>query len=258
MAGFGVKVKDKDFRKLVTTIKGSGRYIEERIESTGPEIAMAASAMILNAIRTQMSNPQIGAFMAPRTKITPIISGHTVVLEIEGKTEGEAGHPPRSDGSIPKVKNNDVNLWITHEFGVPSDGASGTFTYEKDVGGVTAQRTVRGHGVGSPYVGEIRRIITGMTDAISQVAMTVAGIAAVSAVADVVSAGTGGKVKLDKSAKAALSALNINPALLATYGINQAFVSSRGQINYLGSTGAGNYKTFVSGKRFGLPTTINR
>lgn len=252
---FKINVDTKKAGQILVRLAAESRAMARDLESYAPEIADVAAEFILGEIRTGLPEG-IGDFMADRTKIDIAHSGHTITLTISGMSEGEAGHPPSRHG-VPKVKNPATNLWMTHEFGIPSGGGGGgsLWTYTKDVGGVKSTRSgVAGYGRGSPYVGAIAKLATSITEQLNVVLRPIGAIAGNNVIADVIESATQGKVIIERSAMAALRRAGVSAAALAAMGVVKVSVTSRGQINLLGTTGGGR-RHFISGGG-GVPTTI--
>lgn len=255
---YNVKVVSKDLDHFLAVISAKGGRFKERLAQEGPVMGQAVAETIMNAIATQMPNDRIARFMSNRTKIDVISSESQVTLVIGGLTEGEV--PPdrraRSDGTIPQVSSPDVNLWLTHEFGVPSDGSYSTEEYEKDVGGVKVVRKGTAYGHGSPYVGEIRKIVKSITGQLEGVLRGFGAIIGTQIAGEIIETASRGRVQIDPRAIPALQRAGISEAFLAGLKVIKVNVSKRGQINLIGRSQAGAGRFISGGGR--VPTTINR
>lgn len=252
---FKITVQSKKTDAIILKLAATSNRLAADLQNYAPEIAEVAGELIIAEIREKLPEG-IGDFMANRTKVEATYSGTSILLTISGMTEGEAGHPASRSG-VPRAKDG-ANLWLTHEFGRPTSGTLGN--YQKDVGGVTSIRSTRSlgsgkYGRGSPYVGAIRNMIPSITAQLNIALRPVGAIAANNVLADYIETGTRGRVKIDRSARAALNRAGIGFEALAAIGVVRVSVSSTGQINLLGSTG-GSRRHFISGKGLGVPTTI--
>jgi len=260
MAGFRAKfeVDYSEVDTVVASLRSIGNGFSHNILEHAEQSGEAVGNIIIDAIRTRMPNSGIGNFMADRTKIEVETSSNRIDVIISGMTESEAGHPPRTDGSIPRVSSGDVNLWNTHEFGIPSDGSSTEDqNYKKDSGGVSVVRDGTEYGVGSPYVGAVKKVINSLSSEIKGLLSAYNAVVSNTFIADVIEIKTEGKIKIDRSAAAAFRRAGVSSTTLASLGVARAKVTSRGQILLFGPTQTGAAGAFVSGKGL-VPTTINR
>lgn len=260
MAGFRAKfeVDYSEVDTVIASLKSVGAGFSENILEHAEQSGEAVGNLIIDSIRTRMPNEGIGNFMANRTKIEVETSASRIDIIISGMTEGEAGHPPRTDGSIPSVSSPDVNLWNTHEFGIPSDGSSDDDqNYKKDSGGVSVVRDGTEYGVGSPYVGAVKKVIDGLSAEVKSLLSAYNAVVSNTFIADVIEIKTEGKIRIDRSAASAFRRAGVSNATLAALGVASAKVTSRGQILLFGPTQTGAAGAFVSGKGL-VPTTIRK
>lgn len=243
-----------DLIEMVDDIAKGATMYSTALRAASPALAEAASRAILQAINDV---PIIGPFMAPRTKVETTISGGLITLSVRGMSEGEAGHPPRSDGTVPIVSNDSVNLWNVHEYGRQGDGQSGTQQYVKDSGGVSVVRTATAPGSQGEYTGVVGHTINSLTAQLSTILSAVGAIAASNAAGIIIETASRGKIQVDKRAESALRRAGVDRSALASLGVVKVSVTQSGQINLLGMTQTG-ATTFISGKSFRVPTTINR
>lgn len=250
-----VELDDKKVERLVGSLALSGKYLEDSVENMADELGQIAKGAVLTAIYNQMSNPEIGRFMFNRTDVKVSFSKGVAVLNVTGLPEGSVPNPARSDGTIPQVSSPNVNLWMTHEFGVPTSGGdSQKMVYEKDDGGVKVVRNGAAYGMGSPYVGEIRGIIAGIGPALERAFRVFAKGKAYAAMGQVLKVG-GMDINVNAFALSKIRDMGGDLSSLKKLGIDKVDVTARGQINYLGSNPGGT-RRFISGKAEGLPTTI--
>lgn len=260
MAKFNAKfeVDYSEVDTVIASLRSIGSGFSENILEHAEQSGEAIGNLVIDSIRTKMPNIGIGNFMADRTKIEVETSGSRIDIIISGMTEGEAGHPPRSDGSVPKVSSADVNLWNTHEFGIPSEGSRDEEqNYQKDAGGVSVVRDGTEYGVGSPYVGAVKKIVDGLSKEVKDLLSAYNAVVSNTFIADVVEIKTEGKIKLDRTAASAFRRAGISNATLASLGVASAKVTSRGQILLFGPTQTGAAGAFVSGKGL-IPTKITK
>jgi len=253
---FKVKVDDEEARAIVARIEGTTKKHRAQIQSEGYGLGLAARQFILNRIAEDLGEG-IGPFMAARTKIEITVSGSSIILNISGMSEGEAGHPPRSDGTVPQVSSPDVNLWMVHEYGRNRDESQDQVTYRKDIGGKTVQRYGTAITASSPYIGSIRSLVQSLAVQLNPFLVGVAAISASNIAAENITKATGGKVQIDRSARAALRRAGVSATSLAQMGVHKVTVTSRGQILVIGKTPTGAGR-FMSSKSLGIPTSINR
>lgn len=248
---------DKELGEFAVRLRAATKLAQSKVEMNAPIMAEAASNIILEAIESDLAGSKsFGAFMAPRTKIDVTYSGASIILNVSGMTEGEAGHPPRYDGSEVRAKDSD-NLWALHEFGSTSEGHTSSLTFNKDVGGVTVHRKGKAHGAGSPYKGAVRSLIRGLTPQLNEVLRGLGGMVAGSVAGQTIELASGGKIQMARGARAAMRAAGVDESILASLGVSKVSITSSGQINLMGRTAMGGH-TFISGKSAGIPTTINR
>jgi hypothetical protein len=243
---------DKEAGQFMTRLVAGSKKAERQVEAYGYELAEAASQLILSRIE---SLPTIGRFMAPRTLITADVVGGSIVLTISGMTEGEAGHPGTQSrgGAPPEVSSPEKNLWLTHEFGIPSDGSSELQSYVKDYGGVRATRRGRAYGRGSPYVGMIRQLVRSLATELNALLAPIGAIAATNVAADLLADASNNAIVIERTAASAMKATGVSMEALASLGVTRVSTTSRGQINLQGAGGR-----FVSGRSARVPTSIRR
>jgi hypothetical protein len=250
-----VKVDDKDVLKMVARLEGSGKKITQAMQSVGPEIAAIAEEIILDRIR---SEDTIGYFMANRTKVDAVITGHRVIISISGKTEGETEIRERSDGSIPEVSSGSINLWNVHEYGGSSGDVDGFISFVKDGGGgIRVFRQARTGDYILKYQGMIHSMIPSIAAQIEVAAMALVGATGVMKAMEVIEEATGGKVKFDRGTRSLMKRAGISEKFLASLGVVRVHKSSTGQINLLGTNPTGT-RRFIGGTAHGIPTTIRR
>lgn len=246
-----VKIDTKDLDRFITVLQAEGAAFPEKIQDSLFDLGQLAANVIFQHIDEDLPNDGIAKFMYDRTAIDISVTSNSVTLEIRGMSEGEAGHPATLHNPPPQVSSPDVNLWVTHEYGIPSDGSSQG--PDKDSGtGIKAQVKggATGYGAGSPYVGEIRRIVGGLTAQLQEVMQAFGAIVAYNAGADIIEHAGKGKIKVDRKAKTALKSAGIQEGYLASLGIAGVETTSTGQINLRGAGGR-----FTSGRGH-VPTTI--
>jgi hypothetical protein len=233
-----VVVDSKEAEHLAVAVQHAVLEAEADLQATAPVLAAVAEQIIMHSIA---SIPKIGPFMAARTSIDTTFTPGNIVLTISGMTEEEAG--------IEGVAKPENNLWDWHEYGASSD-AGGLTTYEKDVGGVKAQRKSKAAGVGSKYKGVVKDTVSGLTFQLQEALQAVWTTAGVVSVDRALSKATRGKVKIPTSARAAFKRAGFSPSSLASIGVQRIEVSAGGQIKAIGSSG------YIPMKSRGMPTTI--
>ena len=242
-----IKIDDKQARETIFTISAGSKAMAQAFEANRPAIAAVASTHIRGVIA---DIDTIGPFLAPRTKIEVKHTGNTIILSVSGMNEQEAGFPPVSGGE----PSGEMNLWAWHEYG-PSNPEGGETTYTKDVGGVKVTRSSKNAGAGSIYRGAVREVIGSLTTQLNIALRGVSAHAANNIAATVVETATRGKVKVPRSARAAMSAAGITGAYLAALGATKVGVTTSGQIYVIGVDAMGG-TGFLSSKSLGIPTTI--
>jgi hypothetical protein len=255
--GLNIQIKDEDFNRFTAELTAKTKVFASDIDNVGPMAGVIVQRTILNAIREQMPNSGIGDFMADRTGFDIQISGGRILVTVFGLTEGEAGNPARGEGSsragtVPKVKDANSNLWNRHEFGIPDDGTTERVVFAKDSGGVKAIRAGSAFGSGSPYAGEVQRIISGLTNQLQDAISGAVAIHANNVVANNVRKASKNKIVVDTSAKSALRRSKVSMTALKELQVVGVETTSKGQINLRGASGR-----FVSGGGK-VPTKIRK
>lgn len=244
-----ISIDSRQLDHFLTVMRGSGTRFPAAVQDNLYAIGEAASAVIMNAIEQNLP-VRIAKFMIDRTAIDIAVSPGRIELNVRGMSEGEAGHPPRDGGVPPRVSSPDVNLWLTHEYGVPTSGGSTGGNKDKGAGVTVPTSQSAGYGSGSPYVGEIQRIVRGLTSQLEGVLIAFGAIISNNIAADIIEEGTKGAIKIDRRASTALNRAGVSRASLATLAVAGVEVSESGQINLRGAAGR-----FVSGGGL-VPTTI--
>lgn len=245
-----IRADATEFNEVLATLEAGIGSVPAAVEAQAGQIALVAEGVVAQAIE---NIPGIGRFLAVRTKIETAISGGIITLTIKGMSEGEAGFPPVSGGTV----TSEMNLWAWHEFGPSSDAQAeqmGTFVFQKDSGGVTVVRKSRAAGAGSKYQGIVRQTISGLSTQLNVALQAVGGIVLASTMDTVVKTATKGRVRIARSARQALKSAGVNESYLASLGAVRVDVTSSGQINVLLRT-EGGYQ-FARSSSLGIPTTI--
>jgi len=236
--------------------------MESIVEDAAPAVGEVVSRMVIGEMlersRTgSKSDRNFWAFMAARTAINVSWSNGTVVVAVNGLTEGETpdAEETRSGGG---VVNPSTNLWARHEFGATYDPTEGKLmVFSKDDGGQLVFTKSRSGGQITNRTGSVNKLIQSLRSQIESSATVLAAITANTAAAEVVESATKGKVSIDKSAKVALKRAGVSKALLATMGVENVRVTPKGQILLMGRSSNGSIR-FKGAKEFGIPTTIRR
>ncbi len=246
-----IEIDTKEVDRFITVLRAEGEAFPLKVQDNLYQIGEIAAEVIFKAIDEQMPNKAIAKFMVDRTAVDIVTTSKTISLEIRGMSEGEAGHPATLNNPPPKVSSPDVNLWVTHEYGIPTDGNSQGA--DKDQGaGIKAQVKAgeTGFGAGSPYVGEVRRIVSGLSAQLYSIIQAAGAIIANDIAGDIVEKATKNKIKVDRKAKTALKRAGVQQGYLASLGVLGVETTSRGQINLRNAGGR-----FTSGRGH-VPTTI--
>lgn len=235
---------DRFIRAMITTLP---KALDDAADGALAAIATGIGNVIIEAIRTQMPNPQIGMFMAERTdvKVQPLPNGISIV--IGGKPEGMMSNArPHNDPG--------TNLWEVHEFGGVSPATDKPIAFlGPNDGKMVFSPLGRKESVIRKHEGQVRIIIAGLAvqlEAAVNSAMAMAGAGAV-----VVTAKIGG-VNLDMSqaVRAALGTRGVTESSLEGLGISKVFLRGN-QVVYL-KKNAGGTSTFFPAKSAGLPTRL--
>lgn len=255
-----VNVKKKDLDDFTRALAISGTSLDKIIEEAAPAVGEVASRIIMGEMGKRAegndSDANFWRFMAARTAINVSWSNGTVILTIEGLTEGEVPNAADSRSGGKNVNEN-ANLWARHEFGAVFDASEGKLVYTKDIGGITVVRNSKSGGSVSKRTGSVNKLISSLRSQIETSAVVLAAITASTATADVIEAATSHAINIDKSADVALKRAGVSQTLLTSMGVSNVKTSPRGQILLMGKSDSGSVR-FIGGKEFGIPTTINR
>jgi hypothetical protein len=219
---------------------GAGQF-EAVMEANRSAVGDALRAAVLQEIG---EIPGIGQFLLPRTKVQVTYTGEIINVLVSGMNEGEAGFPGVSGGE-PHAEH---NLWEWHEAGQFKVSGDKT-TVTKDSGGAVSEvREGTNEGPSSPYRGAVRQAIEGLSAKLAGALQMVVTQAGGNAFESGVERGSGGRVKVSKSAAGVVPALST----LASAGVVNVTVSKTGQILVIGEGGR-----FMSPSALGIPTRIS-